>query len=254
MKRSVVFDSHSAGKVHLVNKRQPGFSIGAATRNTYIATCRNNANGHRPRVCVPGDQRSLDQRPKDNQQGGVVLPLIRNTGPKANHQCRSNQKNEKQTPKRTFFRLEITERDLIKRNHSQLEVGFEHQAMSGQSQRCHNEHFLFRQQFHEPAILTPRASQIQQPKQHNPAFVNGGQMKHEAISRRELPRLIRQIHQAGRFEASRGGHQVEIATERSLTAEPIKYGVCIRRRWTRGQAATVGEAVDRINQLARRTA
>lgn len=78
-------------------------------------------------------------------------------------------------------------------------------------------------------------------------------MKHEAISRRELPKVIHQISATGIFSGVRGGHQVKIARNGSLIGAPIKYAICIARRWHYGQAATVGEAADAINLRARHT-
>lgn len=76
-------------------------------------------------------------------------------------------------------------------------------------------------------------------------------MKHEAISRRELPRLIHEIHQSGHWSGKRGGHKVELSIASTIFGRHIAYAVCFRRRWNRGQCNTVAEAVDAINQTVK---
>jgi len=75
-------------------------------------------------------------------------------------------------------------------------------------------------------------------------------VKHEAITRRELPKLIRRIREEGAFRGVRGGHPVTIERTPS-EAGPILYGVQTGAAWVYDRASTVCGAVDAINRLAK---
>lgn len=78
-------------------------------------------------------------------------------------------------------------------------------------------------------------------------------MKTEAISRRELPRLIRCIREHGTFAGTRGGHPVKIERDPAplVSAPPIRYAIKTGAAWVHDRAASVYAAVDAINHIAK---
>jgi hypothetical protein len=78
-------------------------------------------------------------------------------------------------------------------------------------------------------------------------------MKNDAISKRELPRLIRRIHENGSFIGTRGGHSVEISIDPAplIDAPPILYGIKTGAAWIYDRAVSIYAAADAINHLAR---
>lgn len=81
-------------------------------------------------------------------------------------------------------------------------------------------------------------------------------MKTDAISRRELPKLIRRIQEKGFFAGVRGGHHVIIDLDPAPLVDAPPYRLAFRRgaTWIFDRARSVYEASDIINQLARRGA
>lgn len=75
-------------------------------------------------------------------------------------------------------------------------------------------------------------------------------MKHDAIPRRELPRLIRFLQEHGSFAGVRGGRQVRLEIDRAEPL-PILYGVKVGAAWIYARALTVYAASDGINHLAK---
>lgn len=79
-------------------------------------------------------------------------------------------------------------------------------------------------------------------------------MKHEAITRRELPKLIQRIRQDGGFRGVRGGHAVTIERDPAPLipgAPPILFGIQTGAAWIYDRAPSVYAAADAINRLAK---
>lgn len=74
-------------------------------------------------------------------------------------------------------------------------------------------------------------------------------MTQEAITRRELPALIRHVREAGAFRGIRGGHPVTIERAPLIDAPEILYGIQSGPAWVHGRVASVCAAVDAINRL-----
>ena len=74
-------------------------------------------------------------------------------------------------------------------------------------------------------------------------------MKHDAISRHELPKLIHTLKEHGTFTGQRGGRQVRMSIQPKIWGNEVAYSVSIHRREHLGTAATVGAAVDEVNRI-----
>lgn len=79
-------------------------------------------------------------------------------------------------------------------------------------------------------------------------------MKADAISRRELPRLIRHLQEHREFSGTRGGRSVRIVLDPVpliRDAPPILFSVKVGAAWVSGRTQTVYAASDEINRLAK---
>jgi len=76
-------------------------------------------------------------------------------------------------------------------------------------------------------------------------------VKYDPISNRERARIIHQVSHGEAWQGTRAGRRVRISLAVDLMGKHVLYAVCIQRRWLRGSAATISEAVDACNATIR---